>query len=251
MPPSDIAPAYRFYGDLAPWWPLISPVEDYADEARELADLFARASRPVRRVLELGSGGGHVAFHLKRVVALTLTDVSASMLERSTRLNPECRHLSGDMRSLRLGVTFDAVVVHDAIDYMTSETDLARAMATAFEHCAPGGLALFVPDHVAETFAPSTDCGGSDAADGRGVRYLEWSYDSDPSDTIVTTHYAFLLREADGNVTAVAETHASGLFPQATWLRLLAEAGFRPDVRVERTDEDREPRRIFLAHRAG
>ena len=49
----------RFYGDLAAWWPLISPVDDYAEEARWVGTLLGAAASPVRNVLELGSGGGH------------------------------------------------------------------------------------------------------------------------------------------------------------------------------------------------
>ena len=73
--------------------------------------------------------------------------------------------------------------------------------------------------------------------------------DPDPADTCVTTHYTFLLREVDGSVESAAETHVGGLFPQTTWVRLLEQAGFRPDVIIERTDEDREPRRLFVGHR--
>lgn len=243
------APVLRFYGDLAPWWPLISPVHEYADEADECGSVLASRASAIRTVLELGCGGGHVAYHLKRRFALTLTDVSRSMLALSQALNPECAHAEGDMRRLRLDARFDAVFVHDAIDYMTTEADLAEVMATAFVHCRPGGLAVFVPDAVTETFAPSTDCGGSDGADGRGARYLEWSYDPDPGDTLVTTEYAFLLRHADGRVESAAETHLAGLFPQQTWTELLDATGFRASVVVEQTDEDRVPRRMFVGRR--
>ena len=41
------------------------------------------------------------------------------MLELSRTLNPDCEHLEGDMRTLRLGRTFDAVLIHDAVMYMT------------------------------------------------------------------------------------------------------------------------------------
>jgi hypothetical protein len=37
------------------------------------------------------------------------------MLELSRALNPECRHLQGDMRSLRLEERFEAVLIFDAI----------------------------------------------------------------------------------------------------------------------------------------
>ena len=155
---------YRFYGDLAPWWPLISPPEDYAEEAAELADLLTSGDAPVREVLELGSGGGHNAVHLAHRFALTLVDASPQMLVVSRRLNPGCEHVVGDMRRLRLGKLFDAVLVHDAIDYMTTEIDLRAALATAHEHCRPGGVVVLAPDHTRETFSPGTDHGGGGRA---------------------------------------------------------------------------------------
>ena len=96
----------------------------------------------------------------------TLVDASPGMLAVSRALNPECEHLEGDMRTVRLGRTFDRVFVHDAITYMTTEADLRAVLETAYVHCRPGGAALFAPDHLKENFAPSTDCGGHDA-DGR------------------------------------------------------------------------------------
>lgn len=245
----DNAPEQRFYGDLAVWWPLISPPEEYEEEAAFAATLLGSASIPVREVLELGSGGGHNAVHLKANFELTLVDLSAEMLAVSRRLNPECDHFRGDMRTTRLGRTFDAVFVHDAVDYMTTEAELRRAMETAFVHCSPGGIAVFVPDYTRETFEESTDHGGSDAPDGRGVRYLDWVWDPDPADTWVLTEYAFLLRDADGSVQAVHETHRTGLFSREDWIRLLSAAGFEPRVVTEETSEERTPRAFFVGDR--
>jgi trans-aconitate methyltransferase len=180
---------------------------------------------------------------------MTLVDLSEDMLQVSRRLNPECDHHQGDMRAVRLGRTFDAVFVHDAVDYMTSEADLRQAIETAFAHCRPGGIAVFVPDSTAETFEATSDHGGTDDANGRGVRYLEWAWDPDPADTWTLTEYAFLFREADGSVHVVHETHRLGLFSHAVWLRILAEAGFEPDAVTEQTTEDRTPRELFVGRR--
>jgi SAM-dependent methyltransferase len=240
---------HALYGDLAAWWPLISPPEDYAEEAAYAGRLLAGLAEPVRDVLELGSGGGHNALYLKERFALTLVDLSPGMLDASRALNPECRHIQGDMRTIRLGRSFDAVFVHDAVDYMTTEADLRAAIETAFVHCRRGGGAVFIPDHVAETFEPDTDHGGADAPDGRAARYLVWSLDPDPADTTIVTEYAFLLRGADGTVRAVHDTHVTGLFPRATWLALLREAGFDARVEIEETTEDRTPREVFVARR--
>jgi SAM-dependent methyltransferase len=220
---------YRVYQDLAEWWPLVSPPEEYAEEAGQLAGVFASAAIPVREVLDLGSGGGHVAVHLKDRITLTLADLSASMLEVSRQLNPECEHVQGDMRTLRLGRMFDGVLVHDAVDYMTGEADLLQVAQTAFAHCRPGGIAAFVPDHTAETFRAALGHGGGSDASGRSAAFRERDWDPDPGDDWIQADYEFTLRDADGSVRVVRESHRLGAFSAATWLRVLAEAGFDPE----------------------
>ena len=240
---------YHLYADLADWWPLISPPDEYAEEAAFAAGVLGQAAGPVREVLELGSGGGHNASYLSARFTMTLVDASPGMLAVSRRLNPGCVHIEGDMRTIRLGRAFDAVFVHDAVDYMTSETDLRQVIQTAFEHCRPGGIAVFMPDHTAENFEPGTGYGGADGTDGSAARYLEWSWDPDPADTWMLTAYAFLLRDKGGAVRAVHETHRLGLFSRRTWLRLLGEAGFAARAITEETSEDREPRELFTGQR--
>ncbi len=215
----------RLYKDLAAWWPLLSAPKGYAEEAAIAAETILGGARgPVRRVLELGCGGGNNASHLKARFAMTLTDLSPGMLGVSRALNPECEHEIGDMRTLRFGRTFDAVFVHDAVMYLTREKDLRAAIATAFAHLRPGGVALFVPDDTKETWRATTSNGGHDAPD-RALRYLAWSYDPDPADTTTVVAYAFLLREG-ARTRAVHDRHVLGLFPRATWVRAFEDAGF-------------------------
>jgi SAM-dependent methyltransferase len=248
--PAERAPVeHRFYGDLAPWWPLISPVAEYESEAAFIATLLHSATRPVVDLLELGSGGGNVAWHLRRHFELALVDLSPQMLAVSRQLNPRCPHTVADMRSVRLGRSYDAVLIHDAIDYMTTTEDLAAAVRTTFVHCRPGGMAIFLPDHVAETYAPGTDHGGVDGDDGRAARYVAWSWDPDPADTWVQTLYAFILRSRDGTVEVAHELHRTGVFPRDVWLDLLTEAGFEPSALEEETDDSRAPRTVLVGHR--
>jgi SAM-dependent methyltransferase len=179
----------------------------------------------VRTVLELGSGGGNNASHLKAHFELTLVDVAPAMLRVSRLLNPECEHVHADMREARLGRVFDAVFVHDAVSYMTTERDLARTFETAWVHCRPGGVALFCPDYLKETFQPRTGHGGHDRM-LRSLRYLEWVWDPDPSDTTIVTDFAYILRDKDG-VRVEYERHVLGLFPRTAWLALLSNQGFQ------------------------
>jgi len=220
---------YHLYTELAEWWPLISPPEEYAQEAAYLAGVLGSAALPVREVLDLGSGGGHVALYLKERFAMTLVDLSEDMLAVSRRLNAGCVHLQGDMRTVRLGRLFDGVLVHDAVDYVTCEADLRQVIDTAYEHCRPGGIALFVPDHIADTFHEVRGRGGSSDASGRQAIFTEWTWDPDPDDDWVRAEYEFVLRGADGTVQVVHEAHRLGAFRRDAWLRLLADAGFEPE----------------------
>jgi SAM-dependent methyltransferase len=218
----------RLYEELAEWWPLFSPPSHYAEEAAFVAThLRGAVSGPCLTLLELGCGGGNNASHLSAEFRLTLTDLSPAMVRVSQRLNPEAEHHVGDMRSLRLGRQFDAVLVHDAVCYMTTREDLRQAIETAWLHCRPGGAVYFFPDFLQENFAPGTEDGGEDAPDGRGLRYLAWTHDPDPADSTYVSDYAFLLRLPDGSVEAHYERHTEGLFSRQEWLTLLHEAGFQ------------------------
>ncbi len=217
----------RLYDDLAPWWPLLSRPEDYEEEAGLLAEALRRAGVPEGgALLELGAGGGNLASRLRTRFTPTLTDLSSPMLTVSRHLNPALEHVQGDMRTLRLGRTFDAVLIHDAVAYLTTQADLDAAFLTARAHLSPGGVLLAVPDAVRETWRPASGHGGHDE-DGRSLRYLEWSYDDDPRDTVITVQYALLLREHGREPQVVHEAHRLGLFPRATWLARIEAAGFR------------------------
>ena len=176
------------YSDLAPWWPLLSPPSHYVEEAAELLPLLEPAAGMT--LLELGSGGGSLASHLRPYFSLTLTDVSSEMLAVNRAINPGAEFVQGDMRTLRLERLFDRVLLHDAVMYMTSEEDLRAALTTARLHLRPGGLLVVLPDCVKETFEAETSHGGEDGADGRALRYLEWSWDPDPADTTHEVVYA-------------------------------------------------------------
>ena len=256
-----LRPALRLYHELADWWPLMSAPEDYEEEASIYAGLLADAcDGAVGTLLELGSGGGNNALFMKsRFRQLTLTDLSPEMLDVSRRLNPECEHVAGDMRTLRLGRQFDAVFVHDAVCYMTTERDLRQAVETARVHCRPGGAVLFAPDFVRETFRPSVGDGGHDepaeaggAGAPRGLRYLEWTWDPDPDDSTYVTDYAYLLRERDGSVRAVHDRHVEGLFPRAVWQRVLDEGGFEiRTVALEHSEVEPGRHEMFIGRRRG
>ena len=170
---------------------------------------------------------------------MTLVDLSEEMLAVSRELNPECEHLQGDMRTVRLGRTFDAVFVHDAIEYMTTEADLRQAIATAYVHCRPGGVAVLVPDDIAENFEPATDHGGQRRR-RRPRRPLSVLVDrSRPDRHHDPDRVRVPASSADGTVQVAHDTHVLGLFPRELWLRVLTDAGFA--ARIGRRGDRRRP----------
>lgn len=234
----------KLYSDLASWFHLLTSPTSYAEEAEFARGLLTGSSPlPIDSVLELGSGGGNNAFHLKSHFKMTLTDLSSVMLDQSRKINPECQHVLGDMRSIRLGCEFDAVFVHDAVCHLTTQEDLQACMATAFVHCKRGGVALFMPDAVRERFQSAVHHGGHDG-EGRSIRYLEWAFDSDPSDTTYTVDFAYMLREGHGAVHVEHDTLVMGLFSREDWLTWLHSTGF--DARAV---EDPYGREVFVGLR--
>lgn len=244
---------HAIYDTLTPWYFLLDPTADHDEEVAGFLAAYARAIEgPRETLLELGAGAGNNAFFAKRAYRCTLTDLSPSMQALSRALNPECEHVLGDMRTLRLGCTFDAVLVHDAVVYMRSEGELRQAIETAFVHTRPGGAAIFAPDCLREDFHDYAQLHEGEG-EGRSLRCLEWSWDPDPTDTQYTVEYALLLR-ADGRVEAVHDTHVEGLFDRATWLRLLRDVGFAVEEVGRDLDADAQAHgyaeRVFLCRRA-
>jgi SAM-dependent methyltransferase len=234
----------KLYTDLAELGPLISPPSEYAEEAAFLRGVLDTAcSPPPRSVLELGSGWGNIATFLKRHFTLTLTDVAPRMLAVSRAANPDCEHVEGDLRTLRLGRQFDAVLIHDAITYMTTADDLRAAARTAYEHLRPGGAAILVPDEVSETFSAGAELHGGDGP-GRSVRYIEWSFDPDPSDTTYQIDYVVLIRDGAGELRIVHDRQVGGLFPREVWLSTLRDVGFDPAIVTDDWGRD-----VFVARR--
>ena len=220
---------HRLYGALAHLWPLMSPPNHYEDEARYwLGELRSRLAQGKRCILDLGTGGGHHLHHLTAEFDATAVDMSEAMLSHSLRLNPRVAYHIGDMRTVRLGETFDAVLVHDSISYMTTEADLLSVFATARAHLRPGGLLIAAPDDHTDTFDPPRVEYQTNTDGDTELTYVEYSTDLDPNDTTIETTYVFFIKRG-GELRVEVDNHKKGLFPMATWERLLTEAGFEVD----------------------
>lgn len=223
-------PAHQLYNQMAWLWPLMSPPEDYQDEAAQLRKQLAPKLRHITdrkpTLLELGSGGGHMVHHLREHYAITATDLSPAMLKLSRKLNPDIAHQPGDMRTLRLKKTFDIVFIHDALGYMTTAADLKRAIQTAWVHLEPQGLLVLMPDDLRETFADlqtATDVAETD--DGKRVTLISHVQAVDPAYTQYDLTMTFFI-EHQGKTRVVEDCHRCGLFAAEEWSNTLTQIGF-------------------------
>ncbi len=216
----------RLYSDLAWTWPIISPPSHYRDEARQFRDFLRRAaSGPVRDVLHLGCGAGHVDSQLKRFVSITGVDLSPAMLRLARRLNPQVTYHRGDMRIVNLGRTFDGALISDAVSYMLTPRDLTRAFRTAYLHVRPGGAFVTYAEHFRESFEQNFTRVNRGRHGCDEVVFVENLYDRDPSDTTMEATFLYVLRRS-GRLRVETDRHVLGLLPEAAWRRALRDAGF-------------------------
>jgi SAM-dependent methyltransferase len=248
MDPKEIEEE-RLYGELAYLWPLLSPPQDYAEEARSWKRVLREKLGPGRHeILALGVGGGHHLSHLTDEFQATAVDLSENMLQISRELNPGVEHHRGDMRSVRLGRTFQAVLVHDAIGYMRSEDDVRAALATAAAHLDAGGVFLTSPNYLRDTFRGPYVYSVTRSSGGVELTFIEVDQASGLDAATVESLMFFLIRRGD-ELTLEHDRHLSGLFPTSTWLRLLGEAGFRVEERARPASEEAPPGTLFVGTR--
>lgn len=220
----------RLYDDLAWVWPIISPHEDYVEEVEQFVRAIQQyAHIPVESLLDLGCGGGHNDHYFQRYFKVTGIDLSEAMLTLARRLNPGVDYQVGDMRTVTVEETFDAVVIADAITYMLDEDNLQAAFANAYRCLKPGGVFCTYAEETKERFEQNSTY--SSAHQGMvndekvEITLVENYYDPDPTDTTFEMSFVYLIRRA-GALQVEIDRHEGGLFPMETWIRLMEKAGF-------------------------
>lgn len=139
--------AQAFFARLAPEWDRLRSLHAPEDKVQG-AVLEALGGKPVRNLLDLGTGTGRMlqllAPRAERAVGLdashAMLSVARANLERAGLTRVELRQ--GDIYAPPFGRgSFDLVVVHQVLHYLD---DPARALAEAARLLAPGGRLLVV-----------------------------------------------------------------------------------------------------------
>jgi SAM-dependent methyltransferase len=160
--------------------------KDYEAECDLIEAAFARfGDGAVRTILDIGCGtGGHALPLARRGHALTGVDQSPQMLaraaEKAAEAGVELELVEGDMRTVRTGATYDAVIVMFAVmGYQRTNDDVRQALRTVREHLRPGGLVVFDVWHGPGVIASPPGSGERtiDTPDGPLRRIVEGELD--------------------------------------------------------------------------
>lgn len=215
---------WRAYSELAWTETIISPPEEYVEETELFAKVIKEHSKiAANKLLHFGCGAGVNDYTFKRYFKVTGVDISEGMLEVARKLNPEVVYLHSDMRTIKLGESFDAVAIPDSIGYMTTLKDLRRAIITAYKHLKPGGV-LLIMANIAEQFKQNNFVYTGSKGDVE-ITLFENNYISGRSGTTYEATLIFLIRRK-GKLEIHTDRHIIGLFKLKTWLDLLKELEF-------------------------
>lgn len=222
------------FGAYSRYYNLFYRDKDYAAEAAYVDGLIQRYRPGAASVLDLGCGTGRHAMLLARSGYLVAgVDRSQEMLtvaEKERALGDCVDRVSlycGDIRTIRLEQTFDAVVsLFHVMSYQTSNADLKAAFMTARSHLAPGGLFLFdcwygpavLTDRPEVRVKRVED---SEIAVTRVVEPVMFA-----TTNLVETHYQVFVRDKGSNaVEELQETHRMRYLFQPEVEMFLQEAG--------------------------
>lgn len=201
------------FQEYARYYDLLYRDKDYAGEVQYVHHLIQAHLPEAQSILNLGCGSGRHDRELARLgYRVTGVDLAEEMLvsaRREAQGNEKLAYHLGDVRSVRLGQKFDAVVsLFHVMSYQVTGTDLLAALATAREHLKPGGLFVF-------------DCwyGPGVLTDRPGVRVKELEDDTlqitriaqptmHPNENLVDVNYHLIIRDkAGGQLYDIKEVH--------------------------------------------
>lgn len=128
------------YEELATHYDRLYHDKPYAAESARVIELLRdRGAEDGDRLLDVGTGTGQHVQHLTSTFDVTGVDVHEPVLDIARKRVPEAAFLQGDITSLDLDRTFDALTcLFGVIGYVETWDGLEQAISAVAEHLAPG-----------------------------------------------------------------------------------------------------------------
>ena len=196
-----------------------------------------------RRLLEVACGTGQHTSHLSESFDVDGMDLDDGLLEVARQRCPNLRFVQGDMTSLDMGDTYDAITcLFSSIGYVVTEERLRQAIASMARHLKPGGVLLVEPWFDETTWKPGgihVLNAGSDT-----FKVVRMSTSTPAVDGVTRLEFHYLVGTPEG-VEHFTEIHELGLFTREQY-----EAAFRAaGLRVEHDGNGLTGRGLYIGHR--
>lgn len=234
----------QVFDTYARYYDLLYRDKDYAAEAGYAASLIQKQSPNAKRILELGCGTGAHAEHLAHMgYTVHGVDLSEAMLfraeARKSALPVDVAAMlsfaHGDVRSVRTGGTYDAVIsLFHVMSYQTSNDDLLAAFTTARNHLKDDGVFIFDCWYGPAVLSdpPVVRVKRLEDEDIRVTRIAEPVMH--PNENVVDVNYQVLIQEKEGDrCQELHEVHRMRYLFQPEVKLLLENAGFQMIVAGE------------------
>lgn len=224
------------FGEYSRYYNLLYKDKDYEGEAAYIHGLIQRNRPGAASVLDLGCGTGrHDLLLAEKGYAVTGVDMSEEMLAVANSCLPAfdersvpVRFVQGDVRTVRLGQKFDAVIsLFHVMSYQTANVDLQNAFMTACEHLDRGGVFIFDCwfGPAVLTDRPTVRVKRLEDEETQIVRLAEPAMH--PEENIVDVNYHILIRDKkDGTVRELKERHRMRYLFRPEVAFLLEQCGF-------------------------
>jgi SAM-dependent methyltransferase len=206
-----------------------SGIKDYPAEAADLHRIIDDACPAAQTLLDVACGTGAHLVEMQRWYAVEGVDLSPAMLAVARTRLPGIPLQEGDMRTLDLGKTFDAVTcLFSSIGYMTDAAEMRSAIAHLAAHVAPGGVLIIDgwvrPDQWRDNFRPDSPDVASD--DEVTVVRLSVSH-RDGNITELEMHH---LVQTDDGIEYFMEPHRLRLTDTNDYVSAVKDAGLEARV---------------------
>ena len=225
------------FGNYSRYYDLLYKDKDYDGEANYIRELMQNFAPQAQTIVNLGCGtGAHDVLLSRHGYSIDGVDFSEEMLSKAKEkitslpeLESSVRFHHGDIRSVRLGKTFDVVLsLFHVMSYQTSNNDFMAALSTAKHHLNPNGVFIF-------------DCwyGPTVLTDRPTVRVKRLEDDTIkitriaepilyPDKNLVDVCYTvFITEKKTGAVQEIHETHTMRYLFTPELMLMLANIGFK------------------------
>lgn len=233
----------NIFGRYARFYDAIYRDKNYPLEANYIDALIKKYHKDAERVLDLGCGTGEHAIALARKgYKVTGVDNSAEMLDAASRKiaapggdRLKVDFVNADIRLLKLGANFDAVIsLFHVISYLMSDDEVKAAFKAAGDHLGRGGIFIFDCWYGPAVLnsKPEKRIKTTETEELSIIRYAEPEFVS--GGKVVRVNYRLVVKnKSTGAVETFEERHELRYFYSDEIDYMLKDAGFSMLERAE------------------